>query len=94
MADHINDGGPAFPHLRRHISGIDGGFYEPIAEGGMSFRDYCAVAAMQAFFQSEMVTQACGDAGPDQWMKGVARMAYDAADRMIEARGTTEGGAL
>ena len=35
MQQH-NDGGPAFPHLRKHVGPNT---YEPIAEGGMSLRD-------------------------------------------------------
>ena len=37
--EQINDGGPAFPHLRRHIADNT---YIPIAEGGMSLRDWFA----------------------------------------------------
>jgi hypothetical protein len=39
MSNKINDGGPAFPHLRRHISDNT---YIPLAEGGMSLRDWFA----------------------------------------------------
>lgn len=34
-----NDGGPAFPGLRRHVSD---NCFEPISEGGMTLRDWFA----------------------------------------------------
>lgn len=40
MTDSTNNGGPAFPHLRRYVAPDT---YEPIAEGGMTLRQYAAV---------------------------------------------------
>ena len=74
---------PAFPH---HIV-CDKGFSEPIAEQGMTLRDYFAAKAMQATLSNI------------EWMKTLAKSndnlggsllvavsAYEVADAMLRAR--------
>ena len=67
-------GGPAFPHLRRHVAPDT---YEVIAEGGMSLRDYFAAKAMQAFITA-------GNVYP---LQEIAVYAYEQADSMMQAKG-------
>lgn len=73
-------GGPAFPHLRRHVSGDT---YEPIAEGGMTLRDYFAAKAMQSFAKEFFNNEA----RMRDWLADSAKDAYRIADAMLKAKG-------
>lgn len=77
-----NTGGPAFPHLRRHVNANT---YEVIAEGGMTLRDYFAAKAMQGILSDNTVTS---DPFDDwgEFCAVVAKDAYDFADAMLKAR--------
>jgi len=83
---NTNTGGPAFPHLRRHVGNNT---YEPLAEGGMTLRDYFAAKAMQAIYAAQVEWQSTGcpaDAESMQVMEDVAGDAYAMADAMLKAR--------
>ena len=75
MSDQIDDGGPAFPHLRRHIADNT---YIPIAEGGMSLRDWFAGMALQG--------QAHRFSPPHKYRELLAQDCYEIADAMLAAR--------
>jgi len=73
---NTNTGGPAFPHLRWHFGNDT---YAPLAEGGMTLRDYFAAKAMQGYL------------GSPEWLRevspqGTAEAAYRVADAMLKAR--------
>lgn len=72
-------GGPAFPYLRRYVAPDT---YEPLAEGGMTLRDWFAGQAITAAglqrFDDEF--------SPDHNASRAAAMAYAIADAMIAAR--------
>lgn len=76
MADHINDGGPAFPApdaSREH-------FGTPDCYLGLSLRDYHAAKAMQGMV-------AAGGSGTDANTRPeIALRAYLMADEMLKAR--------
>jgi hypothetical protein len=71
-----NTGGPAFP------CGLESGHLEPLNHG-MSLRDYFAAKAMQGIWTN---TDLLAQLPPGGASKAVARMAYEMADAMIEAR--------
>jgi hypothetical protein len=73
--EQINDGGPAFPHLREYVAPNT---YKPIAEGGMSLRDWFAGMALQG--------QAHRFAHPHEHRELLAKDCYDIADAMLAAR--------
>jgi hypothetical protein len=75
---NTNTGGPAFPHLRRHVSNDT---YEPLAEGGMTLRDYFAAKAMQG-----LMGRAWGVMDADELFRTWANSAYTMADAMLKAR--------
>lgn len=75
MADHINDGGPAFPTP---------GLQADEAFNGMSLRDYFAGLVLQAAVRN------AGDVG-DIYGARVAEVAYYLADAMLQARETRRG---
>lgn len=82
-----NDGGPAFPGLRRHVSD---NCFEPISEGGMTLRDWFAGQALTGLIAG-CVQRAQKDSGGALLISdSIASTAYDAADAMLAAR---EGGA-
>jgi len=68
-------GGPAFPHLRRHVAPDT---YEVISENGMTLRDYFAAKAMQALIAASNF---------DLSMQVIAGYAYEQADAMMQAKG-------
>jgi hypothetical protein len=76
---NTNTGGPAFPHLRRHVGNNT---YEQLAEGGMTLRDYFAAKAMQAIVNRDGDDTAYGN----DMVKGRAILAYEYADAMLKAR--------
>jgi hypothetical protein len=76
---NTNTGGPAFPHLRRHVGNNT---YEQLAEGGMTLRDYFAAKAMQGLFASG----AEHDHDDAEIFDVVAEAAYKQADAMLKAR--------
>jgi hypothetical protein len=73
--NNTNTGGPAFPHLRRYASNDT---YEPLAEGGMTLRDYFATKAMQGIIS----TNTSFLHNPEQ----LAAKAFEFADAMLKAR--------
>lgn len=68
-------GGPAFPHLRRHVAPDT---YEVISEGRMTLRDHFAAKAMQAFITASDI---------DASLEEIAGYAYEQADAMMKAKG-------
>lgn len=72
-----DNGGPAFPHLRRYV-GPD--TYESLSEGGMTLRDWFAGQALVT------VTRTWPPVSHDNYAAIVARQAYAIADEMMEAR--------
>jgi hypothetical protein len=71
-------GGPAFPHLRRHVGNNT---YEQLAEGGMTLRDYFAAKAMQGIVSNV----------PHLYQVDpsiATKKAYEFADAMLSTRGT------
>jgi hypothetical protein len=74
---NTNTGGPAFPHLRRYVSDNT---YEPLAEDGMTLRDYFAAKAMQALIIAN------GPAPQGGWPIYAESTAYLVADAMLKAR--------
>jgi hypothetical protein len=75
---NTNTGGPAFPHLRRHVGNNT---YEQLAEGGMTLRDYFAAKAMQG-----LMGRAWGVMDADELFRTWANSAYTIADAMLKAR--------
>lgn len=76
-----NDGGPAFP-----VSDGSGRvtFTEPFPlSGGMSLRDYFAAKALSIVMQSSDIQDVLSWAA---WTSKVAKVAYEVADAMMEAR--------
>lgn len=65
------DGGPAFPNDRIHV--LD----EIVCSTGMTLRDYFAAKALVIKF---------GPEGSSMAMSQTARMCYEMADAMLEAR--------
>jgi hypothetical protein len=75
--NNTNTGGPAFPHLRRHVGNDT---YELLAEGGMTLRDYFAAKAMQGLLAGTLTPEIV-------WSQSdVAETAYNVADAMIKER--------
>ena len=74
MSNHINDGGPAFPH-KRQIR-CNGEVIDCEMESGISIRDYFAAAALQGLL---------ADGGGSSW-EADAKYAYQLADAMLKAR--------
>ncbi len=72
--DAKHNGGPAFPHLRRYVAPDT---YEPIAEGGMTLRDWFAGQALAGIMTNPDDLNGAMDA---------ALIAYGVADAMLEAR--------
>lgn len=72
--NHLNDGGPAFPH-KRQIR-CNGEVIDSEMEPGMTLRDYFAAAALQGML---------GEGGGASWDDD-AKNAYKAADAMLKAR--------
>ena len=89
-----NDGGPAFPQFDIAVGERDG-HGDPIeaytvANGGMSLRDYTAIAAMAALIAKSPFIDRDGVNGrilPDieQFRLDIAVSAYCYADAMLEA---------
>lgn len=79
MSNKINDGGPAFPHLRMHISDNT---YIPIAEGGMSLRDWFAGQALAGMI-AKLPDIPLHD---DDALFYIAKRSLMQADAMLEAR--------
>lgn len=78
MADE-KTGGSAFPTQKLRANGDDGcGMYA--FEQGMTLRDYFAAKAMQSFLIG------CNDIENNYDPRGIAIMAYEMADAMLEAR--------
>jgi hypothetical protein len=82
MSNKINDGGPAFPHLRRHISDNT---YIPLAEGGMSLRDWFAGQALAGIAMAT-TTAAIHGIGQVPPPEIEAEWAFATADAMLAAR--------
>jgi len=82
MSNKINDGGPAFPHLRRHISDNT---YIPLAEGGMSLRDWFAGQAL-AGISMATTTAAIHGIGKVPPPEIEAEWAFATADAMLAER--------
>lgn len=78
MSQTTNDGGPAFPDLPIEHAG-----YWYNGTTGMSLRDYFAAKAMTAILTHKDAFENAGETA-------IARMAYNQADAMLEAR--SEGG--
>jgi hypothetical protein len=85
---NTNTGGPAFPHLRRHVGNNT---YEQLAEGGMTLRDYFAAKAMQSLIAGSFTE--IGQEGieanrqPFQNIEDLmAETSYKYADAMLRAR--------
>lgn len=83
MSEIISDGGSAFPQFSedkiRDLLGVG---------KGMSLRDYFAAKAMQALI-AQLYSPAMPEAQYNKEAKaknGIAKMAYDYADGMLEAR--------
>lgn len=78
----VNNGGPAFPHLRKPVAP---GVEQVITDGGMTLRDYFAAKAMQAIIRRYDGHSFGG--GPDSpQYKELAGDAYFIADAMLKAR--------
>jgi hypothetical protein len=76
--NQTNDGGPAFPHLRRHVGPNT---YEPLAEGGMSLRDWFAGNIIQGMFANPSLLNREGSFQAVNFST-----AFQAADAMLAAR--------
>lgn len=74
-----DDGGPAFPHTRKYI-GPD--TYVPLAEGGMSLRDWFAGHALAGL----LPICVHDTVKPGEFPEHIARNAYEIADAMLAAR--------
>lgn len=85
MQQH-NDGGPAFPHLRKYVGPNT---YEPIAEGGMSLRDWFAGLILQGSLNG-IRDRSYNEAS----CAFHARMSYEMADAMLAERNRSEVEAL
>lgn len=72
MSNHLNDGGPAFPH-KRQIR-CNGEVIDSEMEHGMSLRDYFAAAALQGLLAYD------GDCST------AIGLAYHTSDAMLEWR--------
>ena len=77
MSDHLNDGGPAFPH-KRQIR-CNGEVIDSEMEPGMTLRDYFAAAALQGLLSSIEQNQLWNG-------EEVAVTCYRTADVMLKAR--------
>lgn len=78
----VNNGGPAFPHLRKPVAP---GVEQVITDGGMTLRDYFAAKALPDLIAGYSRNQGSGpylDASPDE----IAYWAYRYADAMLKAR--------
>ena len=51
---------------------------------GLTMRDYFAAKAMQGFIMDEQIHKDAGSGS--EWLKGIAKAAYETADAMMEAR--------
>jgi hypothetical protein len=71
-----DDGGPAFPHMKRPRPDLGAGVTETFTDGGMSLRDWFAGQAILARW---------GNGEPMSY-EDAAHIAYQMADAMLEAR--------
>jgi hypothetical protein len=69
-------GGPAFPVTEDNYVHKD--------NTGITIRDYFAAKAMQGFIMDEQIHKDAGSGS--EWLKGIAKAAYETADAMMEAR--------
>ena len=72
----IDDGGPAFPHMKRPRPDLGTGVTETFTDGGMSLRDWFAGQALRARYGN----------GSAMTAEDAAHLAYQLADAMLEAR--------
>ncbi len=80
MADHVSDGGPAFPQeIETRQEGRDG----TRIRGGMSLRDYFAAKAMQGLVER---LRPPTEHGTPVSMEMVSADAYAMADAMLTER--------
>jgi hypothetical protein len=85
MSDKLT-GGPAFP-TRRWIDSLDPEVVNPQLIEGMTFRDYLAAKAMQAYIVSSMGTLSVTyEKTPDLVNPIIAKAAYETADSMLQER--------
>lgn len=83
MSAEINDGGPAFPRLRK----LDNQFNKPwVAEtvGGMTLRDWFAGQAL--LHHASLITIGDDHEFNRAQMKVLARLCFEQADAMLKAR--------
>jgi hypothetical protein len=72
----IDNGGPAFPHMKRPRPDLGTGVTETITDGGMSLRDWFAGQALPALISYDDYLD----------YSAAAVHAYKHADAMLEAR--------
>jgi hypothetical protein len=83
VSELIDDGGPAFPIVVPGHVYKDGSSTPPeVSDEGMKLRDYFAIKALHA----EIVAQNGLEGSDSDQVLHFARMAYQIADAMIEAR--------
>ena len=77
----MKDNTPAFPGPYANDNGIIEVIFK---QQGMTLRDYFAAKAMQGFIMDEQIHKDAGSGS--EWLKGIAKAAYETADAMMEAR--------
>jgi hypothetical protein len=88
----IDNGGPAFPHMKRPRPDFGSGVSETFTDGGMSLRDWFAGQALPAVItataagQHHPIPLYTGKGDNPKLEAAIARDAYAMADAMIEAR--------
>lgn len=83
-----NNGGPAFPRAGNYYQRLDGATVTEDGELGMSLRDWFAGMALQGMAASSGWESNfdASEQGKLKWLPEVAKVAYAAADAMLEAR--------
>ena len=75
----IDNGGPAFPHMKRPRPDLGAGVSETFTDGGMSLRDWFAGQALMSMLSAP-------DKISDSTYSVAAGLSYKFADAMLEAR--------
>jgi hypothetical protein len=89
-----NDGGPAFPSYKpaENRSGFNAPVLQAKYFAGMSLRDWFAGQALAGMAASELWTDNFdfSSSAKEKWLPDVAKVAYLAADAMLQARSQQE----
>jgi hypothetical protein len=87
-SQHVKDGGPAFPTIstdKMWTSDGDHVLPDVSSSGGLTIRDWFAGKALQGMLADSENSYSC-TAEETHWTQAVARVAYQMADAMIQAR--------